>query len=45
MNDVIAWVVYDPETDEMVLICASRSEARRIAAECGGAVAVIRRAH
>lgn len=43
MNDVIAWCVYDPETDELVLICASRSEARRIAAECSGKVAVIRR--
>ena len=43
MNDVIAWCVYDPDTDELVLVCKSRSEARRIAAECEGRVAVIRR--
>jgi hypothetical protein len=43
MNDVIAWCVYDPDTDELVLVCKSRSEARRIAAECSGRVAVIRR--
>ncbi|MBT2142711.1 MULTISPECIES: hypothetical protein [unclassified Rhodanobacter] len=43
MSDVIAWCVYDPDTDELVLICQSRSEARRIAAECSGRVAVIRR--
>jgi hypothetical protein len=45
MSNVIAWCVYDPATDELVLICASRSKARRVAAECGGRVAVIRRSN
>jgi len=45
MKDVIAWCVYDPDTFELVLICHSRSEARRIAAECSGGVAVIRKSH
>ena len=44
MSNVIAWCVYDSATDELVLICASRAEARRIAAECSGKVAKIVRA-
>jgi len=43
MNDIIAWCVFDPATNELVLICKSRAEARKIAAECDGAVAVVRR--
>lgn len=43
MNDIIAWCVYDPETRELVIVCKSRAEARKIAAECDGGVAVIRR--
>jgi len=42
MNDVIGWVVYDCETLELVIVCKSRAEARKIAAECSGAVAVVR---
>jgi hypothetical protein len=34
-GDVIAWIVIDPDTGELILRCASRSEARRIAAESG----------
>lgn len=44
-DTILAWIVYDPATDELILLCKSRSEARRIAAECDGAVAVVRRAH
>jgi len=44
MNDVIAWVVYDRETRELVIVCKSRAEARKLAAECDGEVAVVRRA-
>lgn len=44
-DTILTWVVYDPATDELILLCKSRSEARRIAAECDGAVAVVRRAH
>ena len=44
MNDVIAWCVYDSETLELVIVCQSRAEARKIAAECDGEVAVVRRA-
>jgi hypothetical protein len=36
---VIAWMVVDPETAELVLICKTRSEAREIAEECCGRVA------
>jgi hypothetical protein len=43
MSDIIAWCVFDPATNELVIVCKSRSEARRIAAESGGGVAVIRR--
>src|SRR6185312_3586742 len=43
MNDIVAWCVFDPATNELVLICKSRAEARKIAAECDGAVAVVRR--
>jgi len=43
MNDVIAWCVFDPTTLELVIVCKSRAEARKIAAECSGAVAVVRR--
>lgn len=34
-GDVLAWVVIDPTSGELVMRCASRSEARRIAAESG----------
>jgi len=43
MNDVIAWCVFDPATNELVIVCKSRAEARKIAAECDGAVAVVRK--
>lgn len=43
MNDIIWWIVFDPETLEMVIVCKSRAEARKLAAECDGAVAVVRR--
>jgi len=43
MNDIIAWCVFDPSTNELVIVCKSRAEARKIAAECDGAVAVVRR--
>lgn len=35
MNDVIAWCVYDRETRELVIVCQSRDEARKIAKESG----------
>lgn len=40
-GDVIGWVVVDAETGEPVIWCKSRSEARRIASESGGRVAVV----
>lgn len=43
MKDVIAWCVFDLATNELVIICQSRAEARKLAAECSGGVAVIRR--
>ncbi len=33
------------ETAELVLVCVSRSEARRIAVECCGRVAVVKSSH
>jgi hypothetical protein len=43
MSDIIAWCVFDPHTAALIYICATRKEARTLAAECCGAVAVVRR--
>lgn len=42
---IIALMVYDPETVELVLTCATRSEAREMAEECDGRVAVVKSSH
>lgn len=41
---VIAWVIYDEKTGEIVMQCASRKEAREL---CGkdGKIGVVRSAH
>lgn len=45
MNDVLGWYVYDPKTGQLVIRCTTRTEARRIAAECDGCVAKIVKVH
>lgn len=42
---VIAWLVYDSATGELILQCAKRSEAREMAEECGGRVAKVVSSH
>jgi hypothetical protein len=44
-GQIIAWLVYDESTKELVLICNTRSEARQIAEECCGRVAVVKSSH
>ena len=42
---VILWIVFCPETLEMVLRCTSRAEARQMARKTGGRVAKVVVAH
>jgi hypothetical protein len=44
-GQIIAWIVYDPTTAELIIVCAKRSEARELAEECCGRVAVVRSSH
>ncbi len=44
-GQIIAWIVFDDATKELILTCATRSEAREIAEECCGRVAVVKSSH
>lgn len=41
---VIAWVIYDPKSGEIVMQCVSRKEARELAGK-DGRIAVVRASH
>lgn len=42
---IIAWQVYDPYLGDLIITVPTRSEAREIAEECCGRVAVVRASH
>jgi hypothetical protein len=44
-GQIIAWLVYDESSKELVMVCKTRSEARHIAEECCGRVAVVKSSH
>lgn len=42
-TDILCWVIYDPETGEIIMQCPTRNDARDLAAGTNGRIAVVRK--
>lgn len=42
-RDILCWVIYDPDTGEIVIQCPTRNDARDLVTGTNGRIAVVRK--